>query len=78
MKLAALGKDAKPAQQAELRRLWQSLSPDARAQLWTAHRDDLIAAGLFNPSVKQMAADRGSGKHGAEDIEWNDWVHPWG
>ncbi|WP_327286495.1 hypothetical protein [Streptomyces sp. NBC_01205] len=74
MKLAALGKDAKPAQQAELRRLWQSLSPDARAQLWTAHRDDLLAAGLFNPSVKRAAPDRGSGKHGAEDIEWNDWV----
>ncbi|MFD0270641.1 hypothetical protein ACFVGY_29365 [Streptomyces sp. NPDC127106] len=68
MKLAALGGDAKPAQQAELRRLWQSLSPDARAQLWTAHRNDLLAAGLFNPSVKQVAPDRGSGKHGADDI----------
>ncbi|MEV7582785.1 hypothetical protein [Streptomyces erythrochromogenes] len=74
MKLAALGDEAKPAQQAELRRLWQSLSPDARAQLWTAHKEDLLAAGLFNPSVKQVAPDRGSGKHGAEDIEWNDWV----
>ncbi|MEV6729081.1 hypothetical protein [Streptomyces sp. NPDC051364] len=62
------------SEQAELRRLWQSLSPDARAQLWTAHRDDLLAAGLLSPSVKQVAADRGSGKHGAEDIEWNDWV----
>ncbi|MFF7294988.1 hypothetical protein [Streptomyces sp. NPDC008265] len=74
MKLAALGEDAKPAQQAELRGLWQSLSPDARAQLWIAHRDDLLAAGLFNPSVKQVAPDRGSGKHGAEDIAWNDWI----
>ncbi|MEJ8641587.1 hypothetical protein WKI68_09060 [Streptomyces sp. MS1.HAVA.3] len=74
MKLAALGEDVKPAQQAELRRLWQSLSPDARAQLWTAHRDDLLAAGLFNPSVKQVAPDRGSGKHGAQETEWNDWV----
>ncbi|MEU2395166.1 hypothetical protein [Streptomyces sp. NPDC007369] len=73
MKLAALGGDAKPAQQAELRRLWQSLSPDARAQLWTAHRDDLLAAGLFNPSVKQVAPDRGSGKHGAEEADWGDW-----
>ncbi|MFE6909378.1 hypothetical protein [Streptomyces erythrochromogenes] len=74
MKLAALGEDAKSGQQAELRRLWQSLSPDARAQLWTAHRDDLLAAGLFSPSVKQVAPDRGSGKHGAEGVEWNDWV----
>ncbi|MFD7558251.1 hypothetical protein ACFV9E_27370 [Streptomyces sp. NPDC059835] len=74
MKLAALGETAKPDQQAELRRLWQSLSSDARAQLWTAHRDDLLAAGLFSPSVKQVAPDRGSGKHGAEGIEWNDWV----
>ncbi|MFG2877787.1 hypothetical protein ACGFYU_22780 [Streptomyces sp. NPDC048337] len=74
MKLAALGGDVKPAQRAELARLWQSLSPDARAQLWTAHRADLLAAGLLNPSVKQVAPDRGSGKHGAEAIEWNDWV----
>ncbi|MFC9297183.1 hypothetical protein ACFTWH_01615 [Streptomyces sp. NPDC057011] len=74
MKLAALGGDVKPAQRAELARLWQSLSPDARAQLWTAQREDLLTAGLLNPSVKQVAADRGSGKHGAEDIEWNDWV----
>ncbi|CAL9540864.1 hypothetical protein SUDANB120_04243 [Streptomyces sp. enrichment culture] len=73
MKLAALGEDAKAAQQAELRRLWQSLSPDARAQLWTAHRDDLLAAGLFNPTVKQVAADRGSGRHGAEKPGWDDW-----
>ncbi|MCX4958100.1 hypothetical protein [Streptomyces virginiae] len=74
MTLAALGGDAKPAQQAELRRLWQSLSPDARMQLWTAHKDDLLAAGLLNPSVKQVAPDRGSGKHGAEGIDWDDWV----
>ncbi|MFD9406719.1 hypothetical protein ACFWBN_06785 [Streptomyces sp. NPDC059989] len=73
MKLAALSEDVKQAQQAELRRLWQSLSPDARAQLWTAHKDDLLAAGLFNPSVKQVAPDRGSGKHGAEDPGWSDW-----
>ncbi|WP_256987906.1 hypothetical protein [Streptomyces sp. BR123] len=73
MKLAALGEDAKSAQQAELRRLWQSLSPDARAQLWTAHKDDLLAAGLFNPSVKQVAPDRGSGKHGVQEPGWGDW-----
>ncbi|MFE1791379.1 hypothetical protein ACFW7J_23835 [Streptomyces sp. NPDC059525] len=73
MRLAALGGGAKPAQQAELRRLWESLSPDARAQLWTTHRGDLLAAGLFNPSVKQVAADRGSGKHGVEDPDWGDW-----
>ncbi|MEY2229402.1 hypothetical protein [Streptomyces sp. BF23-19] len=75
MKLAALGGDAKPAQEAELRRLWQSLSPDARAQLWTAHKDDLLAAGLFNPSVKNVATDRGSGKHGEKDPGLGDWAN---
>ncbi|WP_239694777.1 hypothetical protein [Streptomyces sp. DvalAA-19] len=65
-RLASLGGDANTAQRAELRRLWTSLSPQARAELWTGHKDDLLAAGLLAPTVKQAAPDRGSGPHGAE------------
>ncbi|WP_435241810.1 hypothetical protein [Streptomyces cucumeris] len=65
-KLASLGKDANEKQQAELRRLWQSLSPKARAELWQGHKDDLLAAGLLSPTVKRAAPDPGSGRHGAE------------
>ncbi|MFC9858884.1 MULTISPECIES: hypothetical protein [unclassified Streptomyces] len=67
MKLASHGGDASAAQRAELRRLWLSLSPRARAELWTGHKDDLLAAGLLSPSVKQAAPDRGSGPHGVEE-----------
>lgn len=66
-KLASLGDDANTAQRAELRRLWSSLSPQARAELWSGHKDDLLAAGLLAPSIKQAAPDRGSGPHGAEE-----------
>lgn len=55
------------AQRAELRRLWTSLSPEARAELWTGHKGDLLAAGLLAPTIKKAAPDRGSGPHGAED-----------
>ncbi|MGW0365284.1 hypothetical protein [Streptomyces sp. NPDC002990] len=74
MDLAALGTNADPPQQAELRRLWHSLSPDARAQLWSAHRVELLAAGLFSPSVPNVAMDRGSGKHGSAEAGWDDWI----
>jgi hypothetical protein len=66
VKLASLGDDANTAQRAELRRLWTSLSPQARAELWMGHRDGLLAAGLLNPTVKQAAPDRGSGPYGVE------------
>ncbi|MFC0599371.1 hypothetical protein [Streptomyces palmae] len=66
IKLASLGDDANDKQRAELRRLWQSLSPEARARLWTDHKDDLLAAGLLDPTVKRAAPDAGSGRHGAE------------
>jgi hypothetical protein len=66
MKLASLGDGADAAQRAELRRLWQSLSPHARAELWNGHRDDLLAAGVLSPTVKQVAPDAGSGPHGTE------------
>ncbi|MFD8789515.1 hypothetical protein [Streptomyces vinaceus] len=61
MKLAGLGEDASAAQRKELRRLWQSLGPESRAQLWTQHKDDLLAAGLLTPTVKRVAADKGAG-----------------
>ncbi|MGW3314371.1 hypothetical protein [Streptomyces fungicidicus] len=64
--LAGLGADANPEQRAELRCLWQSLSPEARAQLWLAQKDDLMAAGILSPTMPQIAADAGSGKHGFE------------
>ncbi|QIJ62673.1 hypothetical protein [Streptomyces sp. JB150] len=66
-KLAALGEDADARQSAELRRLWASLSPEARARLWAAHRDDLLAAGLLDPQAKRVASDDGAGEFGIED-----------
>ncbi|MFF6802897.1 hypothetical protein [Streptomyces sp. NPDC012616] len=74
MKLAALGEDANGKQRAELRRLWQSLSPEARADLWKEHKDDLLAAGVFRPTVKQIAPDRGSGPHGSEEPGFTEYL----
>ncbi|EFL23257.1 conserved hypothetical protein [Streptomyces himastatinicus ATCC 53653] len=65
-RLASLGEDANDKQRAELRRLWQSLSPEARSELWKQQKDGLLAAGLLSPSVKQIAPDGGSGQYGAE------------
>lgn len=65
-KLASLGEDANEKQRAELRRLWQSLSPEARAQMWAQQKGDLLAAGLFTPQIKRVSADRGAGPY---DIE---------
>jgi hypothetical protein len=73
-KLADLGADAGPEQRAELRRLWQSLSPEARARLWAAHKDDLLAAGLLDPQVKRVAADNGAGPFGVEDPGAGDYL----
>ncbi|MFG2663550.1 hypothetical protein ACGFY6_04785 [Streptomyces sp. NPDC048387] len=66
LKLAALGGDANETQRKELQRLWQSLGPESRAQMWTQHRDGLIAAGLLTPQVKRVAADKGAGPYGSE------------
>ncbi|WP_237518313.1 hypothetical protein [Streptomyces sp. SID4982] len=74
MKLASLGEDADGRQRAELRRLWESLSPEARAELWKARKDDLLAAGLLSPTVKQIAPDRGSGRHGAEEATLTEFM----
>ncbi|MGA5045393.1 hypothetical protein [Streptomyces arboris] len=62
-KLASLGEDANDKQRAELRRLWQSLSPEARARIWAQHKGDLLAAGLLAPQMKRVAADRGAGPY---------------
>ncbi|GAA3796161.1 hypothetical protein ACFS5L_32980 [Streptomyces phyllanthi] len=72
--LAGLGGDAKPEQRAELRRLWESLSPEARAQLWLAQKDDLMAAGILSPTMPQIAPDAGAGKHGSESAGFDEWV----
>ncbi|MEH0548219.1 hypothetical protein QA802_35715 [Streptomyces sp. B21-105] len=74
MSLASLGDGANDEQRAELRRLWQSLSPEARADLWKEHKDDLLAAGVFRPTVKQIAPDRGSGPHGSEEPGFTEYL----
>ncbi|MFD9030428.1 hypothetical protein ACFVZW_04560 [Streptomyces sp. NPDC059567] len=75
MKLAALGEGANEKQRDELRRLWASLSPEARAQMWAKQRDDLLAAGLFGPQSKQVSADRGAGRYDVESPGARDlWI----
>ncbi|NUK36980.1 hypothetical protein HRW16_33525 [Streptomyces lunaelactis] len=74
MKLASLGGDANDKQHAELRRLWQSLSPDGRAELWRGQKEDLLATGILNPTAKQVAPDRGSGRHAAEKAGWDEFM----
>ncbi|MER6024676.1 hypothetical protein [Streptomyces sp. NPDC001851] len=74
-KLAELGDDAKPQQRAELRRLWESLSPQARAELWSQHKDDLMSAGILGVTVKQISPDDGSGPYDVEDPTAHDyWI----
>ncbi|MFE2294561.1 hypothetical protein [Streptomyces sp. NPDC059452] len=72
--LAGLGKDANEKQRAELRRLWESLSPEARAQLWLRQKDDLTAAGILSPTMPQIAADGGAGKHDSQSVGFDEWV----
>ncbi|MFE9388083.1 hypothetical protein [Streptomyces sp. NPDC006784] len=67
MKLAGQGDDISKEGKAELRRLWQSLSPGARAELWEKHKGGLKEAGIFGPTVKQVAPDAGSGPHGSRE-----------
>ncbi|UNZ19701.1 hypothetical protein [Streptomyces sp. 891-h] len=67
MKLAGQGDGASKEEKAELRRLWQSLSPGARAELWEKHKDGLKDAGIFGPTVKQVPPDAGSGPHGSRE-----------
>ncbi|MFJ3988443.1 hypothetical protein ACIPWY_07280 [Streptomyces sp. NPDC090032] len=72
--LAKRGEDANPKERAELRRLWESLSPEARAKLWLAHKDDLLEAGIMSPTAPQVAADGGAGRHGSQSAGFGDWV----
>ncbi|MGW7230586.1 hypothetical protein [Streptomyces cyaneofuscatus] len=72
--LAGLGADANEKQRAELRRLWESLSPEARAQLWLGQKEDLMAAGILSPTMPQIAADGGAGKHDSQSAGFDEWV----
>ncbi|MGW1148572.1 hypothetical protein ACWD6I_26855 [Streptomyces sp. NPDC002454] len=72
--LAGLGADASPQQRAELRRLWDSLSSTARAQIWLDQKADLMAAGILGPTAPQIAADPGSGKYDSESPSFDDWA----
>ncbi|MEU2429194.1 hypothetical protein ABZ611_06670 [Streptomyces sp. NPDC007861] len=75
MKLASLGGDANDKQRAELRRLWQSLSPEARGEVWAKHKDDLLAAGILTPRSKRIAADPGAGAYDSESPTARDyWI----
>ncbi|MFJ9863137.1 hypothetical protein [Streptomyces sp. NPDC101165] len=75
LKLAELGDDANAQQRAELRRLWESLSPQTRAELWSHHKDDLISAGVLGVQVKQVAPDDGAGPYDVEDPGAHDyWI----
>lgn len=65
-KLAAVGANGSEEQKAKLRHLWESLSPQARAELWRTKNDMLLAAGIMSPQVRQTAVDAGTGEHGAE------------
>ncbi|MDX3228401.1 hypothetical protein [Streptomyces sp. ME19-01-6] len=66
VELASLGDKASPEERARLRRLWESLSPRARGELWAAHKDGLVAAGVLAPRTRQISPDAGSGRHGVE------------
>ncbi|MFC8895306.1 hypothetical protein [Streptomyces cinereoruber] len=72
--LIALGSSADAQQRAELKRLWESLSPEARARLWLAKKDDLMAAGVLSPTMPQVAADAGAGRHGSESPGSEEWI----
>ncbi|MFF3552893.1 hypothetical protein ACWD4V_11380 [Streptomyces tsukubensis] len=74
MRLAALGGQADSRQRAELSRLWESLGPEARGELWSRQRDGLLAAGLLDPSSKQVATDRGMGRHGSAGKGFDDYL----
>lgn len=72
-RLASLGKEANERQRDELRRLWRSLSPEARAELWREQRGGLLAAGLLDPTVRRIAPDKGSGPYDVEEPGFEEW-----
>jgi hypothetical protein len=70
--IASLGKDANPKQRAELRRIWDGLSPELRARVWQENKDGLMAAGVMSPQYKWKPADVGSGKFHSRDPGFKD------
>ncbi|MDX3224761.1 hypothetical protein [Streptomyces sp. ME19-01-6] len=58
--LASFGKDANAKQRAELRKLWDGLSPELRGRLWDADREKLMAAGVISPTYKWTPGDKGN------------------
>lgn len=68
MNLASLGGKATDPQRGGPRRLWESLSPAPRGELWMARRDDLLAAGSARSHGEASRAgcrmpDAGSGPY---------------
>ncbi|KAK1178859.1 hypothetical protein B7755_012325 [Streptomyces sp. NBS 14/10] len=60
MALASLGKDVNPKQRAELRKLWDALSPELRGQLWDADRVKLMDTGVISPKYKWKSTVKGN------------------
>ncbi|MFD8384032.1 hypothetical protein ACFV2X_36895 [Streptomyces sp. NPDC059679] len=72
--LASLGKDANPKQRAELRKIWDGLSPELRGRVWQENKDGLLAAGIMSPQYKWKPADVGSGKFHSRDPGLKDYL----
>ncbi|ADI10631.1 hypothetical protein SBI_07511 [Streptomyces bingchenggensis BCW-1] len=72
--LASLGQRANPSQRAELRRIWDGLSPELRGRVWEADRMALMAAGISDPQYKWKPADVGSGKFHSRDPGYKDYL----
>ncbi|MEU5641825.1 hypothetical protein [Streptomyces milbemycinicus] len=72
--LASLGQRANPKQRAELRRIWDGLSPELRGRVWEADRMALMAAGISDPQYKWKPADVGSGKFDSRDPGYKDYL----
>ncbi|GGS24125.1 hypothetical protein GCM10010221_21340 [Streptomyces parvus] len=50
------------------------MSPEARAQLWLKQKDDLTAAGILSPTMPQIAADGGAGRHDSQSAGFEEWA----
>lgn len=70
--LAALGQGVNPEQRAELRKIWDGLSPEQRGRVWEADALGLVAAGITDPQYKWKPADVGSGKFHSRDPGYKD------
>lgn len=73
VKLASRGSGLTPDRKTELRQIWDSLSPQSRAELWKDHRDNLVAAGALSPTAEKKS-DVGSGKHGVRSPGFGDFL----